>query len=297
MSVASVKYTYKGTEYTLVLNESTGKYEATVPAGAVSSWDQTDHVFGGTIVAVDDAGNSTTKTEEDFANLKIRVLEKDAPTVTVTFPAADARVTTDKPTFKFTVADSESGVDLTSLKLTIDSTVIEASDLTIGDPDASGVREVSYTPATGLAEGAHTVKAYAADNDGNTTETAATSFNIDTVPPTLNVSSPADGLITNAASVTVEGTTNDATSTPVTLTVNGEAVTVGNDGSFSKEVTLAEGSNTITVVATDAAGLSSTITRTVIKNTKAPEITSVTITPNPVDAGATFVIAVEVSDE
>ena len=75
-----------------------------------------------------------------------------------------------------------------------------------------------------------------------------------------------------------------------------EAVTVGSDGSFSKALTLAVGTNTITVVVTDGAGKTTTITRTVTLDTTAPVIKSVTLTPNPVDAGKTFIISVEVTD-
>ena len=75
-----------------------------------------------------------------------------------------------------------------------------------------------------------------------------------------------------------------------------ESATVGRDGSFTKDLTLANGTNTITVVATDSAGKSTTVTRTVTLDTAAPVIKSVTLTPNPVDCGKTFVISVEVTD-
>ena len=82
---------------------------------------------------------------------------------------------------------------------------------------------------------------------------------VDTVPPSLTVTTPTDGLITNTDTLTVSGTTNDATSSPVTVTitlntVDQGAVTVDGGGAFSKLVTLSEGSNTIVVVtATDKA--------------------------------------------
>lgn len=124
---------------------------------------------------------------------------------------------------------------------------------------------------------------------------------MDTVPPTLTLSSPADKLITNKSACTVKGTTNDVTSSPVKVTIKlnsgtAEAVTVASNGTFSKDLTLANGTNTITVVATDSAGKSTTVTRTVTLDTAAPVIKSVTLTPNPVDAGKTFVISVEVTD-
>lgn len=122
---------------------------------------------------------------------------------------------------------------------------------------------------------------------------------VDTVPPTLNVTSPTDNLVTASQSLTVAGITNDATSSPVEIkiTLNGADqgdVTVGAGGAFSKAVTLAEGANTIVITATDAAVKVSTVTRNVTLDTSVPVIKSATITPNPVDAGATMVIAVEI---
>ena len=152
---------------------------------------------------------------------------------------------------------------------------------------------------TALSDGSHTVEVSASDHDGNAATAKSTSFTVDTVPPTLNVTAPSDGLITNSSSVTVKGTTNDATSSPVTITIklNGAdqgAVTVSS-GSFSKTLTLAEGSNTMEVTATDAAGKTSTVTRTITLDTSVPTIQSASITPNPVDAGATMVISVVIA--
>ena len=102
--------------------------------------------------------------------------------------------------------------------------------------------------------------------------------------------------ITNKKTVTVSGKTDDVSSKPVTVTVNGATVTVGTDGTFTKDVTLAEGANTITIVAKDKAGKTTTVTRKVTVDTSAPVIKSVTLTPNPVDCGKTFIIAVEITD-
>lgn len=141
----------------------------------------------------------------------------------------------------------------------------------------------------------------ASDNDGNAAAQKSVAFTVDTVPPTLSVTAPAEGTVTNNSSVTVKGTTNDATSSPVKVTIRlnsgaAEEVAVNSDGSFSKALALAPGINTITVVATDSAGKATTITRTVTLDTGAPVIHSVTLTPNPVDAGRTYIISVEVTD-
>ena len=52
----------------------------------------------------------------------------------------------------------------------------------------------------------------------------------------------------------------------------------------------------IMMVGLQGAGKTTTVTRTVTLNTVAPTIKSVTITPNPVDCGKTFVISVEVTN-
>ena len=199
----------------------------------------------------------------------------------------------------FTVTDETdgSGVDLSTLVVKQDGAAVASSALA-STAIANGY-QVTYTPAAALSDGAHTVTINVKDHDGNAAAQKSTSYTVDTVPPTLNVTSPTDGLITATAALTVAGITNDATSSPVTVTIklNGTdqgAVTVAANGSFSKGVTLAEGSNTIVVTATDAAGKSSSVTRTVKLDTSVPVIKSATITPNPVDAGATMVIAVEI---
>ena len=127
----------------------------------------------------------------------------------------------------------------------------------------------------------------------------STTYKVDTVPPTLNITAPANALVTNAASLVVRGTTNDTASSPVTvkITLAGAdqgTITVGTDGAFSKTLTLANGTNTIVITATDAAGKSSSVTRTVTLDTSKPVVKSATITPNPVDAGASMVISVVV---
>ena len=123
---------------------------------------------------------------------------------------------------------------------------------------------------------------------------------MDTVAPSLNVTSPTDGLITNNASITVTGTTNDTTSSPVTVTiqlnsVDQGAVTVESSGAFSKTITLANGANAIVVTSTDQAGKSTSVTINVTLDTSVPQIVSATITPNPVDAGQTMVISVQIT--
>lgn len=300
MSVETVKFTLNGQTYDLTYDATSKTYKATITAPSVTSWNENDdHKYHGTVVATDDAGNSTTATVSDFATLALRVLEKVKPVIAVTYPTSNAYITSATPAFKWKVTDSGSGIDPATISIKIDGNTAITSGIT--KTAITNGYECSYTPASALAEGAHTVYFNVSDNDGNSATQASTSFTVDTVPPTLNLTSPADGLITNKTTITVAGTTNDSTSSPVTVKVivnNGTAqnAEVGSNGAFSINVNLTEGANTIKVIATDSAGKSTTIERTVTLDTGAPVISAITLTPNPVDAGATYIITVTVTD-
>lgn len=294
MAVKTVQYIFNGQTYNLTYNSTTKKYEATVTAPSKSSYNQTDHVLGGTVKATDQAGNVTTVDQTHStlgASLKLRVKEKVAPVISITAPSEGAYITNTTPTIEFSVTDADSGVNSGTIAVTIDGTAIRSVTKTA----ITGGYKCTCTPAA-LKDGEHTISVTASDNDGNAASAKTSSFTVDTVPPTLSVTAPTDGLITNKSTVTVTGKTDDATSKPVTVTVNGTAVTVGTDGAFSKDVSLANGSNTITIIAKDKAGKTTTVTRTVTLDTVAPVIKSISLTPNPVDCGNTFVIAVEVTD-
>ena len=297
MAIKAVKAVINGQTYNLTLNSGTGKYEATVTAPAESSYNQPGHYYNVQVTAEDDAGNTTTKDASDGtlgASLQLQVKEKVAPIITITAPTEGATITNNKPTITWAVTDEDSGVDPDTISIKIDSGSVITSGIT---KTASGKGfTCSYTPTTALSDGSHTITVNASDYDGNAATAKTTTFKVDTVPPTLSVISPEEGLVTNQATITVSGTTNDATSSPVTLTINSDPVEVGADGAFSTTSTLNSGENTITIIATDSAGKSTTVTRHVTLDTDAPVFQSVTITPNPVDAGKTFVISVEVTD-
>ena len=227
------------------------------------------------------------------------VKETVAPVITIVSPTAGAYVANSKQPVVFNITDETggSGVDISTLVVKQDGTAVAAANIT-HTAIANGY-SVTYTPSAALRDGSHTVTINCKDHDGNAAAEKSTTYTVDTVPPTLNVTSPADGLITAASSVTVAGTTNDATSSPVVITIslNGTdqgAIPVGTGGAFSKVVTLKKGSNTIIVKAQDAAGKESSVTRTVTLDTSVPKITAATITPNPVDTGKTMVISVTI---
>lgn len=279
------------------LNNDTGKYEATVTAPAKSSYNQSGHYYPVTVRATDDAGNTTTKDASDETlgkSLQLVVKEKVAPVSAITYPTSGAFITNATPAIAFKVTDEDSGINESTIKLTVDGSAVASEE--ISKKAVSGGYECTYTPEKALGNGAHTIKVEVSDHDGNAAAVQTVSFTVDTVPPTLSVTAPVEGYVTNQARLLVSGTTDDATSKPVTVTVNGEKVAVNENGTWSKTITLSPGANTITVVATDKAGKSTTVTRKVTLDTGAPVFVSAKLTPNPVDAGKTFIISVEVTD-
>lgn len=300
MAIKQVRAQVNGQWYALTLNPSNGKYEASITAPGATSFNQSGGYYNVTVEAENTAGSKGTADASTIEGLKLYVKEKVPPVITILSPSGGAYVTNNKQPVVFTITDEAggSGVKLDSVVVKLDGTPVSAVEVThsaIGNGYS-----FTYTPASPLGDGSRTVTVDATDNDGNAAAQKSTTFTVDTVPPKLNVTSPTDGLITSTAALTVSGTTNDATSSPVTvkISLNGAdqgAVTVGGDGAFSKSITLAEGANAIVVTATDAAGKTSSVTRNVTLDTSVPKIVSATITPNPVDAGQTMLISVEVS--
>ena len=299
MAISQVRVQVNGTWHTMTLSGTANTYTATITAPGSTSYTKTGGYYDVTVEATNTAGTVTTQNASGLAGLKLVVKEKVTPVITILSPTSGAAVINNKQPVTFTVTDEAggSGVNISSLVVKQDSTAVAAS--TITSTAITNGYSVTYTPSTALSDGSHTVTITVSDNDGNAATAKSTTYKVDTVPPTLNITAPANALVTNAASLVVRGTTNDTSSSPVTvkITLGGAdqgSVTVGSDGAFSKTLTLVEGSNTIVITATDSAGKSSSVTRTVTLDTTKPVIKSAVISPNPVDAGASMVITVVV---
>ena len=299
MAIKTVKATINGQTYDLTLNSASGKWEATITAPGKTSYNLAGGYYNVSVEATNEAGTKGSADASTVDGLKLVVKETVAPVITIVSPTAGAYVANSKQPVVFNIVDETggSGVDISTLAVKQDGTAVAAANIT--HTAITNGYSVTYTPSAALSDGSHTVTINCKDHDGNSAAEKSTTYTVDTVPPTLNVTSPADGLITAASSVTVAGTTNDATSSPVVITIslNGTdqgTVPVGTGGTFSKVVTLKEGSNTIIVKAKDAAGKESSVTRTVTLDTSVPKITAATITPNPVDTGKTMVISVTI---
>lgn len=299
--VKTVQAIINGQTYNLNFDDLSGKWQTTITAPSKSSYTQDEHYYPVQIKATDDAGNVTEKDDTDSVlgeSLRLKVVEKNPPQISVTYPTNGAYINTATPQIQWIVTDDDSGVNPDTISLTIDSDTTITTE--IQKSPTEGGYTCTYTPSS-LDDGTHVLNFNAQDYDENAAQLQTVSFTVDTVPPVLTLTSPAENLVTNNDQCIVSGTTNDVTSNPVTLTVklnSGEPqeVEVEPGGTFSHTVTLTEGVNTIVVTATDSSGKSTEISRTVTLSTSAPVITNVSIIPNPVDAGQTFIISVTVTD-
>ena len=131
-------------------------------------------------------------------------------------------------------------------------------------------------------EGEKTVYVWYRDLSSNESECVSDTVIYDSNPPTLTVTTPtgtssSSPTYVKASAYTVSGTASDTYGID-SVTVNGTAVTVAADGTWSKSLTLTEGVvTTVKVIATDKAGKSTTVTRYVSYDISAPKNSSIRI--------------------
>lgn len=114
-----------------------------------------------------------------------------------------------------------------------------------------------------LSDGTNTISAKLTDEKENTSDLSnVVSVTYASKLPTLDISSPSDNATVNGDpnTVTVSGTTDDN----ITVTVNDRFVVVKSDNSFSYNYPLNDGDNILNIIAQDAAGNQTKVTRKVI---------------------------------
>lgn len=281
-------------------DEDTKTWSATTNAPANSSWSQPDHVYKVEIHAVDAANNEATMTSADPTygdQLKIRVLEKTKPTATIVSPTQSSVLGASEQDIVLEMSDNGgSGLNETTVVFTVNGKS-HAAELSFTDHESK--RRATYH-ATGLNDGQNAIAFRVTDNDGNVSELATTTFVVSTTAPSLTVDTPTEGLITNSNKLTVAGSTTPGSDavTIADVKVNNASVELSGDGTktFSHEVTLTEGQNTIAVVSTDSIGKSTTVTRNVTLDIKAPIITDVVAEATTVNSGGMIKITFKVTD-
>lgn len=303
MAIKKVRVQIDGVWTNLAL--SNGKWTGTITAPSTTSYNLANRYYPVKVEVTNDAGTVITKDATDATigkTLRLVVKELIKPVIKLVSPSSGAYVTSNKQPVVFEVTDEAggSGVSLSAVQLKIDNTVYKAGSTGMVSAAITNGYRFTYTPQTAMTDGKHTITLNASDNDGNAAAAVILTFTVDTVPPSLTISSPVQNLITNKAALTIAGITNDDSSSPITLSIvlNGTdqgTVKVGSDGSFTKAVTLVEGTNSIVVKAKDGAGQTSAITLSVKLDTTVPKISGISLSPNPASASSSVAIIVEVS--
>lgn len=288
---------YKSQQYNA--SYSGGEWSVDIPSGSESSYGQSNHTYPIELHAFDAAGNETIMyaTDDTYGDqLNIRVLEKTKPTATIKSPTQGSVLGSATQDIVMELSDAGgSGLNMASVIFKVNN--IQVSEGVSWSDGAGGKKTCTYH-ATNLSDGSNSVSLQVTDNDGNVSDVAEVTFVISTSAPTLNVTSPTEGLLINSNKVTVSGTAA-AGSDAVTLTgvtINGEPAEVGEGGAFSEEITLQEGENTITIIAKDSLGKTTTVTRHVTVDTKAPIISDVEAEATTVDANSTIHLTFKIVD-
>lgn len=103
----------------------------------------------------------------------------------------------------------------------------------------------------------------------------------DEMPPDITITSPVNGACLNTPFITVTGNASDSISWIQSVTVNGTNARLAGE-TYTSDILLTEGQNTVTATATDTAGNSHTASVTVTLDTTPPAMTSTTPVNNDV---------------
>ncbi|UQR65125.1 Ig-like domain-containing protein [Bradyrhizobium sp. C-145] len=189
-------------------------------------------------VSVTDVAGNTDTSSHSF------VVDKTAPTVAITSSGGLTNQASQTIAGTVDVADAGSTVKI------FDGTT-QIGTATVG---ANGAWSTSVTLS---GQGQHTLTATDTDAAGNTGTSNAVVFTLDTVAPTVAITS--SGGLTNQASQTIAGTVDVADAGSTVKIFDGATqigmATVGANGAWSTNVTLSgQGQHALTATDTDAAG-------------------------------------------
>lgn len=184
-------------------------------------------------------------------NGKETVVDRTPPTITITSPATGATLTSASVGISVTFSDDSSGINTTSFAAKLDG---------VDKTNSFSVTATGASYQGTLADGQHTVDVSVYDRTGNLGQ-ASVSFTVDATPPTIAVTSPANGATLNNPSVAVAVSFSDSTSGVNTTTfaakLDGADVTssfaVTGEGA-SYQATLANGQHSIEASIKDKAG-------------------------------------------
>ncbi len=210
------------------------------------------------IYPVNVTANSTENPAKiDYVNTTT-VVDGTPPSVNITYPPEGLVTNKTQIQVNGTVSDEFSVIK--SVFVTVDGAVEEVS-----------VENGTFNTNVTLKEGLNKITVNATDDAGNTGESSI-NVTLDIHPPSVSITYPPEGFITNMTQIYVNGTVSDNIATIISVIVNNKTVSVVN-GNFSTKYDLEEGQNTITVRAIDEAKNEGKDSVNVTRDTEAPDIT------------------------
>jgi hypothetical protein len=199
--------------------------------------------------------------------------------------ATDANGSTSKTVSITALASATNPVSLTVLPVasltslpsqTISGTVTQGGSVTVNGT-AAVVNGTNWNAIILLSPGLNTLR-ISASKSGMGTSTLDVSITLDTSTPVIALRLPSSGSVFSKPLQTISGTVSASSAATIVVTVNGTAKTVSvSDGVFSIPIILAQGNNSISVVAVNSFGATSQdLTSSVTYNPQAPQITIAT---------------------
>ena len=270
-SGTQVTVTLNGKIYTATI-QSDGTWTTTVPAADVGTLADGAR-YQVSVSAQDSAGNSASATHGIS-------VDTTAPVVSIGTLSVDDMLNASEAQQPLTVHGSSSAEAGQTVTVTLGGKTYTA----LVGSDGTWTLDVPAADLATLSQGALTVTASVNDKAGNSGQTTHT-LTVDTVAPTVTISTVADDDIVNnaeqLAGQTIRGTTTAEQGQTVTVSFNGHSyqATVGADGSWSVFVPgrdflgLSDGEYTITASVSDRAGNPGSATHDVTLNGDVPTIT------------------------
>jgi len=185
---------------------------------------------------------------------------------------ATASFTIDTTPPHLTFTSHHDGDVVTTPQVVVAGGADDARSASVNDlPATVDTAAKTFTSATlSLVEGRNVITAAGTDKAGNR-GSASIALLLDTRAPEIAITAPAADACIDAATLTVSGTAADPRI--ATVTVNGIAATLdASKGTWTASIPVTEGKLLLTVVATDAVGHNSTVTRSVVIDLTAPAI-------------------------
>ncbi len=278
VGVTGVQFKLDGSNFRAVVTGAGPIYSVSWNATGVSSGPHTLSA-----VATDTAGNVG-------ASSVSVTIATTAPAISITTPANGAYVNGGTITVTANATDS---VGVTEVQSELDGVNLGAA-VTGAGPTYS----ISWNTAA-VTNGSHTLSAVATDAAGNTA-TASIPVTMNNTPPTVSMTSPASGSFVNGGTITVTANATDSVGvTGVQFKLDGTnlgAVITGAGPSYNltwNTSGVANGPHTLSAVATDAAGNSSTATVPVTMDSTPPAVSiTAPVSPAYVNGGIITVTAI-----